>query len=113
MKPPMQGRLDTKSDADVAPPPAVATRLDRAVDAALASLGLRGPGAWRQGGVAVLSLAEDAFAIRAASARAAGRTLDLQYYTWRGDLTGMLMAREVLAAADRGCLLYTSDAADE
>jgi putative cardiolipin synthase len=105
MKPPMQGRTATQTDADVAPPPAVPTRLDRAVDAALANLGLRGPGAWRQGGVAVLCLAEDAFAIRAASARAAGRTLDLQYYTWRGDLTGMLLAAEVLAAADRGVVV--------
>ena len=101
----MQGRPASHADADVAPPPAVSTRLDRAVAAALANLGLRGPGAWRQGGVAVLCLAEDAFAIRAASARAAGRTLDLQYYTWRGDLTGMLLAGEVLAAADRGVVV--------
>jgi putative cardiolipin synthase len=101
----MQESLATQADADAAPPPAMPTRLDRAVDAALASLGLRGPGAWRQGGVAVLCLAEDAFAIRAASARAAGRTLDLQYYTWRGDLTGMLLAAEVLAAADRGVVV--------
>jgi putative cardiolipin synthase len=78
------------------------TRLDRAVAAALASAGLRGPGAERQGGIAVLCQANEAFAIRAAAARAAGRSLDLQYYTWRGDLTGQLLAREVLAAADRG-----------
>ncbi len=78
-----------------------ATRLERAGAAALASLGQRGPVA-RQGGVAVLCRADEAFAIRAASARAAGRSLDLQYYTWRGDLTGRLLAREVLAAADRG-----------
>lgn len=101
----MRGLLDSHSDADAPPPPAVPTRLDRAVEAALASLGLRGPGAWRQGGVAVLCLAEDAFAIRAASARAAGRTLDLQYYTWRGDLTGKLLGREALAAADRGVVV--------
>jgi putative cardiolipin synthase len=79
-----------------------ATRLDRAVQAALACLGLRGGNSRRQGGVAVLCQAPDAFAIRAASARAAGRTLDLQYYVWRGDLTGRLLAREVVAAADRG-----------
>lgn len=101
----MRGLLDSHSDADAPPPPAVPTRLDRAVEAALASLGLRGPGAWRQGGVAVLCLAEDAFAIRVASARAAGRTLDLQYYTWRGDLTGKLLGREALAAADRGVVV--------
>jgi putative cardiolipin synthase len=78
------------------------TRLERAVDAALASLGLTGPGRDRQGGVAVVCKAAEAFAIRAAAARAAGRSLDLQYYVWRGDLTGRLLAREVLAAADRG-----------
>jgi putative cardiolipin synthase len=48
-----------------------------------------------QGGV-------EAFALRALSAREAGRSLDLQYYIWRGDLTGKLLAREILAAADRG-----------
>ena len=78
-----------------------ATRLERAVAAALACLGQRAP-AERQGGVTVLCRADEAFAIRAASARAAGRSLDLQYYVWRGDLTGRLLAREVLAAADRG-----------
>lgn len=43
-----------------------------------------------------------AFALRALSARAATRTLDLQYYTWEEDVTGRLLAREVLRAADRG-----------
>ncbi|WP_137179090.1 phospholipase D family protein [Roseomonas sp. AR75] len=77
-----------------------ATRLERAVAAALSRLGLHE--ARRQAGVAVLCRAEEAFAIRAASARAAGRTLDLQYYVWRGDTTGKLLGREALAAADRG-----------
>ncbi|KQS93899.1 MULTISPECIES: phospholipase D family protein [unclassified Rhizobium] len=44
----------------------------------------------------------DAFALRAASARRAGRSLDLQYYYWKNDLTGRMLAREVLDAADRG-----------
>jgi len=44
----------------------------------------------------------DAFAVRAHAARAAGRSLDLQYYYWRDDLTGSLLGREILAAADRG-----------
>ncbi len=43
-----------------------------------------------------------AFAVRVATARAAGRSLDLMYYMWNADLTGRLMMREVLAAADRG-----------
>ena len=43
-----------------------------------------------------------AFALRAALVRNARRSLDLQYYIWHGDVTGRLLAREVLAAADRG-----------
>ena len=43
-----------------------------------------------------------AFAARAASARAARHSLDLQYYMWKTDLTGQLLAREALMAADRG-----------
>lgn len=42
------------------------------------------------------------FALRALSARAATRSLDLQYYVWEEDVTGRLLAREVLRAADRG-----------
>jgi len=43
-----------------------------------------------------------AFALRSLAARKAVRSLDLQYYIWRDDFTGRLLAREVLAAADRG-----------
>ncbi len=43
-----------------------------------------------------------AFAARVGTARAAGRSLDLMYYMWNADLTGQLMMREVIAAADRG-----------
>ncbi|GAA0570832.1 phospholipase D family protein [Craurococcus roseus] len=56
-------------------------------------------------GAAGVSLVPDnraAFALRARSARAAAETLDLQYYTWNEDVTGALLAREVLGAADRG-----------
>ncbi|WP_099867504.1 phospholipase D family protein [Pararhizobium haloflavum] len=44
----------------------------------------------------------DAFAARVLSARNAGRSLDLIYYLWHDDLTGGLLAQEVIAAADRG-----------
>lgn len=44
----------------------------------------------------------EAFALRALSARAAERSLDVQYYIWHNDLTGKLLAKELLAAADRG-----------
>lgn len=52
-----------------------------------------------------LSLIDDnlrAFALRAYTARKAMTSLDLQYYYWRNDLTGQLLLREVLLAADRG-----------
>ncbi len=52
--------------------------------------------------VALITDGTSAFRVRAASARSATRRLDLQYYMWRSDLTGRLLAREVLAAADRG-----------
>ncbi|WP_206664644.1 phospholipase D family protein [Dankookia rubra] len=44
----------------------------------------------------------EAFALRAAAARAVRHGLDLQYYAWHSDLTGRLLAREALRAADRG-----------
>ncbi len=53
-------------------------------------------------GLAVLSVNLDAFAMRALAARAAGRSLDLMYYYWNDDLTGRLLAQEVVKAADRG-----------
>ena len=53
-------------------------------------------------GVALLPSGLEAFMVRAFSARAAGRSLDLQYYHWSDDITGGLLAREVLQAADRG-----------
>ena len=53
-------------------------------------------------GLALVSDNVQAYAVRALSARAAVRGLDLQYYYWRDDLTGSLLAREILEAADRG-----------
>ncbi|MEE7561412.1 phospholipase D family protein, partial [Xanthomonas sp. Kuri4-2] len=50
----------------------------------------------------VLSDNVDAFAVRALAARAAGRSLDLQYYMWHPDFTGNLLYTELLRAADRG-----------
>ena len=52
--------------------------------------------------VALVSDAAAAFAVRADSARSARRSLDVQYYMWRGDVTGRLLAQEALRAADRG-----------
>ena len=44
----------------------------------------------------------EAFALRAMTARAAGRSLDVQYYIWHNDTTGRLLAHELVMAADRG-----------
>lgn len=44
----------------------------------------------------------DAFAARALSARQAGRSLDVQYYIWKDDLTGHLLLNELWMAANRG-----------
>ncbi|MBP1860869.1 phospholipase D family protein [Rhizobium herbae] len=53
-------------------------------------------------GISLISDNMTAFTLRALSARKAGRSLDLQYYYWKNDLTGRMLTREVLAAADRG-----------
>jgi cardiolipin synthase C len=53
-------------------------------------------------GVAMVSSNLDAFAARSLSARRAGRSLDLMYHIWHSDLTGRLLAYDVLKAADRG-----------
>lgn len=69
------------------------------LDALVEQLVANHPG---QSGLALLSSNLHAFAVRAYSARHAQRSLDLQYYYWKDDLTGGLLAREVLGAADRG-----------
>ncbi len=43
-----------------------------------------------------------AFAYRAATAVAAVRSIDVQYYIWHDDLTGRLLAAELMRAAERG-----------
>ncbi len=70
--------------------------LDAVLAAARARIGAAGDA------VGLLAEGAEAFALRVASARAATRRLDLQYYAWHGDRTGTLLAREVLAAARRG-----------
>lgn len=53
-------------------------------------------------GVRLLRDGKDAFAARALLARAAERTLDVQYYIWHDDLSGSLLLDELEAAANRG-----------
>ena len=55
-----------------------------------------------QNGLSLLANNLQAFAARVHSARSAGRSLDLQYYYWKNDLTGGLLGKEIIAAAERG-----------
>ncbi len=67
--------------------------------AALAPLLARNPGV---SGIHPLYDARDAFAARYLLAAAAERTLDVQYYIWRKDLSGTLLMKALIDAADRG-----------
>src|SRR6202158_5925928 len=53
-------------------------------------------------GVYPLPDARDAFAARALLAQSAERTLDVQYYIWRNDMSGTLLFEALRYAADRG-----------
>ena len=53
-------------------------------------------------GIYPLVEGRDAFAARALLAQRAERSLDLQYYIWRNDLTGVLMLDALRSAAARG-----------
>ena len=53
-------------------------------------------------GVELLVNPGEAFATRFAIAGLAEETLDMQYYLWKGDLSGQLLLWRVLQAADRG-----------
>ncbi|WP_417628682.1 phospholipase D-like domain-containing protein [Pararhodobacter aggregans] len=56
----------------------------------------------QRAGVRLVPSESEALALRLSLARAAERSLDLMYYIWEDDLSGRLLAGEVLAAADRG-----------
>ena len=53
-------------------------------------------------GAAMLGEGVAALVARAQAARVAERSLDVQYYIWRHDLTGRLLEHELMAAAERG-----------
>ncbi|MBO1241188.1 phospholipase D family protein [Bordetella holmesii] len=53
-------------------------------------------------GIHALADAYDAFAARMLLARAAQRTLDVQYYIWHDDMTGTLLLEALHQAAERG-----------
>lgn len=72
-----------------------ATRLGRAISPLVGTH----PGA---SGIYPLREAEDAFAARYLLAKAAERTLDVQYYIWHKDMSGTLLLKALCDAADRG-----------
>lgn len=53
-------------------------------------------------GIYPLPDARDAFAARVLLAQRAERTLDVQYYIWRNDMSGTLLFEALRSAADRG-----------
>nr|WP_246480509.1 phospholipase D family protein [Motiliproteus sediminis] len=77
----------------------IETALGRQGASLLASRERGGPD---QSGFVALSRGQDALAARIALIRGAEQSLDLQYYIWHDDLSGALLARELLHAAQRG-----------
>lgn len=69
------------------------------IDEQVATLPVAGPD---HSAIALISDNIEAFVARGHSVRRAGRSLDLQYYYWKDDLTGLLLTREIIEAADRG-----------
>ena len=55
-----------------------------------------------ESGIYAMPNAHEAFAARVLLARAADRSLDVQYYIWHRDMTGTLLMEALCAAADRG-----------
>lgn len=53
-------------------------------------------------GIYPLIEADEAFAARMLMARHAEQSLDIQYYIWRADMTGLMLLEAVHEAADRG-----------
>lgn len=73
--------------------------LDTALGKTLSPVAKNYPG---QSGILPLPDAMDAFAARVMLARVAEKTLDVQYYIWRHDITGTLLLQALHQAADRG-----------
>ncbi|MBI0433184.1 phospholipase D family protein [Roseomonas sp. KE0001] len=91
---PLRGTVPAMAPIVAGEPPRPSEAV-RAVGRMTRSLGTASGAALVPGGL-------EAFMLRAVMARAAGHGLDLQYYRWSDDVTGGLLAREVLRAADRG-----------
>ncbi|QVQ26518.1 phospholipase D family protein [Achromobacter deleyi] len=88
--------LDQRSESHaLTPEESLATPLGQAI----APLAAAHPG---KSGIHPLPDAHDAFAARMMLARAAERSLDVQYYIWHADMTGTMLLEALHDAADRG-----------
>lgn len=88
--PPLSGRTESQAMVDTEKTP---------LGQAIAPLAAQFPGA---SGVRPLPDPLEAFAARLLLARSATRGLDVQYYIWRGDTTGLVMLDALREAAARG-----------
>ncbi|HAP78404.1 MAG TPA: hypothetical protein DCR14_20265 [Acidimicrobiaceae bacterium] len=85
--------------ADRSPSTALADTHDTRLGRAIAPRAAAHPG---KSGVYPLLDSRNAFAARVLLARAAERSLDVQYYIWRPDLSGTLLFEALHEAAERG-----------
>lgn len=90
--PPLDGRSESRA---LTPAEAAGTRLGRALDEQVRAHP-------DESGILPLADALGSFAARMLLVRAAERTLDVQYYIWRDDITGNLLLGALREAADRG-----------
>jgi putative cardiolipin synthase len=90
---------DLRPDYPRTPSTALPASHDSALTAYVARLVAQHPG---QSGLRLVSDAGEALLARVALADRAKHTLDVQYYIFHSDATGKLLARQMLAAADRG-----------
>ncbi len=88
--PSLENRIQSTAVNDTA-----ATRLGRAIT----PLASAHPGV---SGIHPMRDARNAFAARYMLAQASERTLDVQYYIWRNDMSGTLLFKSLLDAANRG-----------
>ncbi|WP_137921749.1 phospholipase D family protein [Hydrogenophaga sp. 2FB] len=90
--PPLDGRSESRA---LSPADAASTTIGRA-------LAPRTQAHSGESGILPLADALESFAARVLLVRAAERTLDVQYYIWRDDVTGNLLLSAVRQAAERG-----------
>lgn len=91
-----RSQLESEQTGDATLQQSGATSIGRAVQTLLHG---RDPA---HSGIYPLVEADDAFAARMLMARHAERTLDVQYYIWRADMTGLMLLEALHEAADRG-----------